>query len=446
MSKLFGTSGVRGSVTELFTDQFCFDIGRTFCQFLNKHGQTGPIALGLDPRSSSPMISKNVLKGIIFEGAEVVFEGAVPVPSMNWLLKVASCSGSIMVTGSHISANLNGLKFFAFREEILKEHEEEITRIYDSLKETSKIFADVIDVNKENRAIEEYEEMLVSIGTNKMPKLGKIIVDPGNGSQSDIMPRVLKRLGLNILEVNASIQQDFVSRDTEVEGVLKSLQKQVVEEKADLGIAYDYDGDRVVFVDKKGNFIPGDYSGSLVAKYSLSEKIVTPINTSSVVDFIGKKIIRTKVGSPFVVKAMKENGSDFGFEANGGGISSEVMMSRDGGSTTIKVLKIISRLNKTLSQLIEEMPKFFQYREKVDCPNKFNGQILELAEKEFQGIKIEKIDGLKIWQDDSSWILFRPSSNAPEFRVFSEAKTKDQADNLGKRGIEFVKTSIKNSI
>ena len=411
---------------------------------LQKYGQLGPVTVGMDPRSSSPNILFSLEQGLNNESVQIVDQGTVPVPALNYILLATSYSGSVMVTGSHISSNLNGMKFFAFREEILKVHEQEITEIYESLKGKVLYQKKELLVNKENRANEDYQEMLVSLGLGKMPKIKKIIVDPGNGAQSDVMPKVLSRLGLEIVEVNASIQREFVSRDTEVEGVLVDLQSMVIKERADLGIAYDYDGDRVVFVDEKGNFIPGDYSGTLIAKHSPSGVIVTPINTSSVVDSIGKKIIRTKVGSPFVVQAMKENNADFGFEANGGGISSEVMMSRDGGSTTIKVLKIMSSTNKTLSQLIEEMPKFFLYRKKIDCPNSFNHEILSQAKKNFLGESFDETDGLKIWINKKSWLLFRPSSNAPEFRVFAESDSKQTAEDLGKKGIEFVKSTIKS--
>ena len=107
---------------------------------------------------------------------------------------------------------------------------------------------------------------------------------------------------------------------------MPGLQRLGFEIKAVLGIGYEADGDRVVFIDEKGQFIPGDYSGALIAKYADGQAVVTPINTSQVVEHIGKKVIRTKVGSPYVVKAMKDKNIPFGFEGNGGGVSSEIMI------------------------------------------------------------------------------------------------------------------------
>jgi len=166
---------------------------------------------------------------------------------------------------------------------------------------------------------------------------------------------------------------------------------------------------------------------------------VTPINTSQVVNYIGKKVLRTKVGSPYVVEAMKRNNAAFGFEANGGGISAEIMMSRDGGSMIIKMFNLIKRNKKSLGQLVSELPKFYIYRAKVDCPRERNKEILERVKKVFQGTRTEEVDGLKIWIDQATWILFRPSQNAPEFRVFAESKNETQTRKLAEDGIKLVK-------
>lgn len=438
--RLFGTSGIRGDAEKFFTNQFCFDIGSTFAKFLDNHKQVGPIAVGMDPRGSSPRILEAIEAGLAFAGREIVDQGATPVPALNWVLKVAPYAGSIMVSGSHISANLNGLKFFAFKEEILKKHEKELSEIYAKIKEKERYRKKELDIEEENRANEEYQEMLVRLADKPYPKWRLVIIDPGNGAQSDTMPQVLKRLELSVMEINATIQGEFIARDTETEGVLAELQKLVKKEKADLGIAYDYDGDRVIFIDENGEFIPGDYSGALIAKYTDTPVVVTPINTSQVVEDLGKPVIRTKVGSPYVVEVMKKNRATFGFEANGGGISAEIMMSRDGGSSTIKILNIMKKEGKTFGQLVKTLPKFSIFKTKVDCPWKLDRMILKEAEEKFKGIKVEKIDGLKIWIDKSTWILFRPSSNAPEFRVFAEAKSKEKASKLGQDGIKLVKT------
>jgi len=296
--KLFGTSGIRGSGEKLFTDQFCFDIGRTFSIFLDKYNQAGGIAIGLDPRGTSPRIKNSIEAGLSNENREIYDQGASPVPSMCYILKVSDYyAGSIMVSGSHIKPHLNGVKFFAFDEEILKKHEREIEDIYFDLKEKVSFKSTLVrKVHLENRADEQYQELLSKLADGQYPNW-KVVVDPGDGAQSDTMPQVLSRLGVNVIEMNATIQGKFYARDTEHLPDMMDLINRVKKEKADFGIGYDADGDRVVFVDENGNFIPGDYTACLIAKKSEGSRVVTPISTSQVVDHIERKVYRTKVGA-----------------------------------------------------------------------------------------------------------------------------------------------------
>src|SRR3989344_3291863 len=441
---LFGTSGIRGSEIELFTDQFCFDIGRTFSIFLKNHNSEGPVALGMDPRGSSPRIKNSVASGLVFEGREVFDEGATPVPSMCYLLKVNDYyAGSIMVSGSHIKAELNGIKFFAFGEEILKNHEKEIEEIYRSIKSERnyKNLSSTSEVHDDGSAFEEYKNMLLAKAKGPYPNW-KVVVDPVDGAQSDTMPYILKALGVNVIEVHATIQGEFYARDTEHIPDMQELMGNVNKYHADFGIGYDADGDRVVFVDENGEFIPGDYSGSIIAREEKGSKVVTTISSSQVIDLIGKNITRTKVGAPYVIEAMKKINARFGFEPNGGSIFTEIMMTRDGGSTTIKFLNILNAKNKSISKLIAELPKFYLFKGKIDYKWEQRDQIESEARRVFKDYKIDGTDGLKIWVDNTTWILFRSSLNAPEFRIFAESETENSAKLLLDRGLNLVKNIV----
>ncbi len=441
---LFGTSGIRGDSQKLFTDQFCFDIGRSFAQFLADRGIKGDIAIGMDPRESSQRIKDDIAKGICFENRNVFDEGFAPSPAMNYICIVnRKIAGSIMITGSHVRTDFNGVKFFVHFGEILKDEEREIEQIYSNIKDRVSCKNRGNIIYNSNKAIERYSNMLLDMAW--FYPSWKVVLDLGNGCQSKIIPELFEALGLETILINNDpTPEKFIARDTETEDAVKELQEKVRESGADFGIAYDGDGDRVVFVDQDGRFITGDYSGSLIAKYSETPVVVTPISTSQVVDHIGKPVIRTKVGSPYVIKGMEDNNASFGFEANGGGISKDVMLSRDAGSATIKMMNILKRENMSLKDLVDTLPQFFGCRTKVDCPMNLYNVILENVSKKFESecVKIEEIDGLKIWRDGSTWELFRPSNNAPEFRVFAEAKTKEEATIICKEGMDFITTVI----
>jgi phosphomannomutase/phosphoglucomutase len=444
-TSLFGTSGIRGDAEKLFTNQFCFDIARAFVIFLRKNNQDGAIAIGMDPRGSSPRIKDAVVSGITYEGREVKDEGTASVPSINYILEVSEyICASLMVSGSHIKSYLNGIKFFAFDKEILKTHEKEISDIYANIKDSVK-YQKIKDsglVENETIANETYQDYLVGHALKSYPGW-KVVVDPGDGAQSDTMPQVLKRLGLNVVEINCTIQGRFYSRDTEVERDFEGLKNEVPKNNANFGIGYDSDGDRCVFVDERGNFIPGDYTGALLATHFSKDKVVTPINSSQVIDKLGLEVIRTKVGSPFVVDAMIKNKCSFGYEANGGCIF-EDMYSRDGGRTTVEILNIIAKEGKNLSQIIASLPKFYLSRDKVEYKWELKDKIISEAKNQFKGEKIEEIDGLKIWIDKTTWILFRSSSNAPEFRVFAESDNQKKSEELLEEGLALVKKIIKD--
>lgn len=444
IEKLFGSSGIRGDAKEFFTDQLTFDLGRVFSIFLNKHNSVDWIAVGMDPRESSPRIKMAFISGLLYEGRKVFDQGVTPIPSMNWILKSETAfSGSVMVSGSHVKPHLNGLKFFAFGEEILKIHEEEIQSIFNEINNTVKFdpkMSQMASVVEENQAQSSYIEYILS--NAKLPyKKMKIVIDAGNGAQSKVAPEILKRLNFDVVEQNTNIQDQFMSRDTEVSGDFDELQKRVISEKADLGIGFDSDGDRVVFIDENGNFISGDYSGTLIATTVDTDSIVTPVNTSSVVESIGKSVHRTRVGSPFVVGKMKEVGSKFGFEANGGGIFSQ-MMSRDGGRSMIEFLNLLNKKNMKVSELVSTLPKYYINRDKIDYKWELKEEIISSVKIEFKGIKVDETDGLKIWTDENTWILFRSSANAPEFRVFVESDDEIRSKELLELGLSHVNKII----
>ncbi len=439
-SQLFGSSGIRGDAASFFTNQLCFDLGRSFALFLKKHNLHGAVAVGMDPRESSPRIKSAFIQGVLAEKFSVLDEGIIPIPAVNWVLRAdKDIVGSIMVTGSHIKAHLNGLKFFAFDDEILKEHEREIQTIYNqqknlfSYKEAPSNKANLIAAGNHSK---DYISYILAKAEPTNRQL-KIVVDAGNGAQSIIAPEILRKLGHNVITMYTNTNDTLLSRDTEVSGDFIELQKRVKAEKADLGIGFDSDGDRIIFIDENAEFIPGDYSGALIAKHYDTDSIVTPINTSQVVDHLGKPVYRTKVGSPYVVGKMKEVKARFGFEANGGGIFSD-MYSRDGGRSMIEFLDLLQLKNKTASELMHELPRFYIERDKIDYDPEKKAEIIKKAKEQFSGSKFEELDGLKIWVNSTTWILFRSSANAPEFRIFTESDKEDVAKELLKRGMELI--------
>lgn len=444
MTKLFGTNGIRGDAEKFFTNDFCFKIASAYAFYLrNNLGINSPIALGYDPRPSSFRILKWITNGLLSQKLTVYDEGVVPSPCLTYFTKVSEAKVGIMITGSHVREDMNGLKLYIQGEEVSKIQEAEIEAVYEKLESILKPKAYEGLVKSETRAAEFYKNMLVKLADGNFKGKG-VVLDAGNGTQSEIIPEVLNALGVKIFKINCDLSNPLMSRDTETSGAFLDLEKTVLSQSADFGIGFDSDGDRAVFVTNQGQMLTGDVSCSLIAKFGPGEYVVTPINTSSVVEHIGKKVERTKVGATQVAARMKEVGASYGFEANGGGISAEIFYGRDGGTTLIKMLKILRSTKKDLQTLVNELPRFYQVREKVDCPKELNEKIIAGARERKKDLNLNELDGLKFTYPNGDWILFRASGNAPEFRVFTESKDKQTAERLNKEGMDFVKSFIVN--
>lgn len=442
MPKLFGTSGIRGSAEDLFTKEFCIKLGVVFGTWLKEKGKSGYVAVAMDPRDSSPRIKDGIVHGLATQGWEVLDEGVIPTPALTYFVKQSPhVGGGVMITGSHITASLNGVKLFIDGEEVTKAHEAEIEALFANLEFKSQTSTPI--VKNENAGRDLYVQMLTDLADLPYPKW-KIVMDTANGAQSEIVRELLEDFNLELICSDyCDIQSPhFVPRDTESRGSVNDLMHDVLTNEADLGVAFDVDGDRVVFVDDAGQFVPGDYSCTLIAQASDSEAVVTPINTSSVVDHIGKKVFRTKVGSTNVALKMKETGAKWGFEANGGGISAEIFYGRDGASTMIKLLNLLKVKNQALSALLASLPQFYLYRDKFDCPPDKYAYIYTAAQAKYKGKKIDLTDGIKVYLSDEEWILFRSSGNAPEFRVFVQAEEKLRSERLGQEALEWAKSLI----
>jgi phosphomannomutase/phosphoglucomutase len=278
----------------------------------------------------------------------------------------------------------------------------------------------------------------------------KVVVDPGNGAQSLAAPYLLEALGCKVITVNAIIDGSFPGRGPEpTPENLRDLVVAVRASNADLGVAYDGDGDRSIFCDEGGNLYWGDQSGSLIADYLLEKNpnstIVTPVSSSQVIELVAKrrsaKVIRTRVGSVDVSRTIIERKALMGFEENGGGFFPTHIPTRDGGMTTAVMLEVIAARAAPLSRLMAAaFPKFYLSKTKVPIDPSRVREIMRAIERQGDG-KVEKVDGLKIWVDEKTWALIRPSGTEPIVRVFVESETKEKADSTAKKFVKVVKST-----
>jgi phosphomannomutase/phosphoglucomutase len=239
--------------------------------------------------------------------------------------------------------------------------------------------------------------------------------------------------------MNANIDGTFPGRPPEPRPEnLGDLGLTVKAVNADLGVAYDGDADRSIFVDDKGEINMGDITFALVEKYFLKdnpgEKIVTSVSSSTIVKDIADeydgKIVWTKVGSVTISQTMKKLKAKLGGEENGGIFYGPHQPVRDGAMSTALILDIMAKTGKKLSALLGELPKYFIEKGKVECQEELKEKALKKLIEETRGLNTNTLDGVKIWFEDKSGILIRPSGTEPIYRLYAEAKTHDKASQL----------------
>jgi len=445
MTKLFGTNGIRGVVNEDMNCDLALGIGKAWGTYLKKSINRPKVAIGTDARLSNYMLKNAISAGLLATGCDVVDVGLVPTPTLQYAIKEKDYDSGVIITSSHNPPEFNGIKGVASDgTEFSKDVEEEIEKIYFSNSFNLANWKDVGQLSNWNGAIDLYiDGILDAVDVDIIKeKQFHIVLDCGNGAGCVVTPILLKKLGCKITELYCNADGTFPGHNSEpIPENLQDLIKKVPDVNAELGAAQDGDADRAIFVDEKGNYIWGDKSLALGAKYATKENNgginVTPVTTSScfkdVVEKYGGSTINTMVGSPIVARVMMEKNAVFGGEENGGLIFPEMQYCRDSAMSIAKILEIMAKEDKKLSELIDEIPKYEVFKTKMPCPNDKKEIVMKtLADQtkdDSSVIKVDETDGVKLYVQDG-WVLMRPSGTEPIFRVYSESKDKNRAEEL----------------
>ena len=435
---LFGTNGIRGVTNKELTPEMAIKIGSAIGTFF-KHAK---LLVGYDARTSSSMLARAVIAGLNATGCDVLFAGIAPTPTLQYAVKNHKIDGAVIITASHNPPEYNGIKvIWNDGIEISRTQEIEIENIF--FEEKMK-YADWDNIGKASEIqgiVDEYIEAIKQhVNVARITKKHfHIVVDAANSVGNLTAPRLLRELGCKVTTINGNIDGTFPGRLPEPRPEnLKDLALTVKAVNADFGVAYDGDADRSIFVDEHGEIHWGDKTFALVEKHFLKEnpgeKIVTPISSSTLVKNIANayngEIVWTKVGSVTVSQTMKKLNAKLGGEENGGIFYGAHQSVRDGAMATALILDIMAKTGEKLSKLLGELPKYFIEKGKVECPEEIKQKALEKLVKQVRSLNINTIDGVKIWFEDKSDILIRPSGTEPIYRLYAEAKTEEKAIKL----------------
>jgi len=447
MAKLFGTNGIRGIFGQDLNLEFIHDITLSLATYF----KNGPILIGYDGRDSSIVIAKTICSTLNFVGIDCNLAGLVPTPCLEYATKRLGYKGGIMITASHNPPQYNGIKPAASDGvEISREDEAKIENIYFT-KSWLAASGKWGTTGSDDRVISTYFEGIksqVDVSAIKEKKF-TVVLDVGNGAQAITAPDLCKELGCKTITINEKIDPTFPGRGSEpTPENLEKLSQAVLDSNADIGVAFDGDGDRSLFCDEKGKILTGDKSALLLTKFILEKNpastVVTCLNSGSSIEHLAQqsnsKVVRTKVGSVEVSRKMVPINALIGFEENGGFMYGKHNQVRDGAMTLALVLDLLASTKKTISQKIEELPPSFTTKGKISCSPEDAKKIIKTLEA--QNSQIDTSDGIKIIYDEKNWVMIRPSGTEPIIRIYAESESNENLNKLMSEHIAKIKSIL----
>jgi phosphomannomutase/phosphoglucomutase len=436
MAKYFGTYGIRGKLDTL-TPEFVLRMCSAFGTYING----GKVLVGRDARLSGEMLEHAVIAGLLSAGCKVLDLGVLPLPTLEFEIKKLSAAGGVMITASHNPPEWNGLKF-ADKDSIgiSKEEGEKIESIFEKGNFKKVEWNQLKKVESYPLALEEHADALRKTIEKRhiLKESPRLVLDCGNGTASLVAPKLFKEFGCRVTTLNAQLDGSFPGRNSEPTlQNLQELMKAVIALKADLGIAWDGDADRVIFIDEKGGYVYGDKSFALCVDIALRQKqgpVITTVATSNAIADIAKErggsVEYVKVGGPYLSRRAKELNAVIGGEEAGGVIWPELHLGKDGFVTALKILERMCKEGRPLSSLIANIPAYYNSKTKLECPADRKQAILKKFKEKVRGDgKINDMDGVRVDFDDS-WVILRASGTENLMRIFAEAKSQKKADEL----------------
>lgn len=439
---IFKAYDIRGIYPGELDEKTAFLIGKAYTDYIREaEGIEEPqIVVGRDARPSSPRIFNALTKGIVEQGGDVFNIGLSTTPMLYWAVNFLTAQGGIMITASHNPKEYNGFKMTRSKAVIISENQgmEEIKdKVLNQEFKKGETKEAIMD-----RDVKEY--YLNYLLKDVKPSFsGKIAIDAGNGMAGILLPRLLERLQVRYLPLYFELDGNFPNHEANPlkEKTLQKLQETIKKEKADLGVAFDGDGDRVSFLTEKGEIIRGDFIGAILSQALLKDHrgggVVYDIRCSKILPELvkakGGKPILSRVGHPYIKKKMAETKAILGVE-----LSCHIYFDFDfplsksyfesGLFALISFLDVMAKSGKKSSELLAPLKKYY-YSGEINFKLTDKKRALSLIEKKYQKIsRIDKQDGIRIdvtRKKDWFWFIVRPSNTEPLLRLIMESNQKE---------------------
>lgn len=426
MARLFGTNGVRG----VFGEDLTLEVIHDLVVAISRHFGPGSILVGYDGRHSGQTVARMVRATLSYMGRDSHDVGLVPTPCLEYCVRQLGYAGGIMITASHNPPEYNGIKPVApDGVEISRDQEDIIEQLYHQGFDHTKPDR-WGTVRPELRAIDTYASGVLSqVDAEAIcDHHYTVALDLGNGAQAVTAPLICQRLGCKVIQIHSDVDGSFPGRGSEpTPDNLAILSETVQKSGADLGVAFDGDGDRSMLCDENGTILTGDASAHLLLQHLLSgnpgSTVVTCLNSSSAIETLtsryGSSVIRTPVGSVSVSRMMSSVSAVAGFEENGGFMYGPHNPVRDGSMTMALALDAMESSGRTISEMVSTLPVSFTAKTKISCAPESIPSLMESLHADHPDA--DTTDGIKIIFAPNNWVMIRPSGTEPVVRIYAES-------------------------
>ncbi|MCR4651727.1 MAG: phosphoglucosamine mutase [Lachnospiraceae bacterium] len=448
MSRLFGTDGVRGVANEELTPTLAMQLGQAGAYVLTRENQHKPtIMVGCDTRISGDMLANALMAGICSVGANAVYVGVMPTPAVAYLTKKYKVDAGVVISASHNPVEFNGIKFFDGNGyKLSDELEDEIEALIKSnMKDVMfPTGAQVGKIKYRTDAREEYINHSIKAVPVDLSEL-KIVVDCAEGAAYYTSIEALKELGAKVIAIHnlpdgTNINANCGSTHME------ELMARVVYEKADIGLAFDGDADRLLAVDELGNTVDGDQIMAIIGNHMKKkgtlkkDTIVVTIMSNLGFSLMAKdnkiKVEQTKVGDRYVLERMREIGASLGGEQSGHVIFLDENTTGDGLLSALHLLQVLVETGKPLSELSKIMTVMPQALVNAMVPNHKKENYMDYPEI------ADAISALEKKFAGEGRVLIRPSGTEPKVRVMIEGKDQEEINIEAKKLADLIQNTM----
>ncbi len=440
---MVSVSGIRGRVGEALTPEVVARYAAGFGAWASSGGTSRKVVVGRDSRVSGPMFHHAVLAALASVGCDVIDIGLTTTPTCQLAVEHWQAAGGLMISASHNPIEWNALKFIGPTGLFLENAEGvEMRSLVESGIPRAR-WDQLGRVERDDGAVQRHIDRVLAIPYLNVDAIRQrhfhVALDCVRGAGAIIMPGLLERLGCRVTAINLESDGRFPRPPEPTAENLGDLERLVLRSGAAVGLAVDPDVDRLALVSDAGKAIGEDFTLALAAKLVLRHRqgpVVTNLSTSRIVEDVagaaGVRVIRAPVGEVNVAVRMRDERAAVGGEGNGGVILPEVHLGRDAPVGAALLLQLLHEEDKSLSQIVSELPRYVIVKDKLDRPNASLDTVYEALRSAFPGATADTQDGLRLsWAD--RWVHVRPSGTEPIVRVIAEAPSSRDALELVRR-------------